>query len=198
MVADHHELGFDPSVCLHHDDANGRQYEITVSSAAEQQVYRTLSLLSNTTPNAILGRGTRVWKAVRVENGTETGEPVALKDAWVDDDESREGTTYTNILASTTSSKTTETLKKYLLTVLSDGDVFVNGVLDCTRTILPQSADNPPHTDTNNEYQCSVRPPSRHIHYRIVYEEVCGQSLHYVSSLHTVFKALGDACIGEL
>lgn len=198
MLAEHHELGFDPSVCLLRDDANGHQYDITVSSAAEQTVYRTVSVLSDTTPDAIVGRGTRVWKAIRVENGTETGEPVALKDSWVDGGGGREGTTYTNILASTTGSKVTEILKKYLLTVLLDGDVFVNGVMDCTRIILPQSADNSSHTDPDNENQRSVRPPSRQAHYRVVYEEVCEASLHYVASLHTVFKALGDACIGEL
>ena len=186
-----YHLGYDPSIRLLHENAEEAQYEVVISSATEERVYRTISLLSNTNIDSILGRGTRVWKSHRIENGVEIGEPVALKDSWVDASEGREGTTYANILASATDSKKLETLKKYLLTVVTHGDVFIGDVLDQTR--LPPTTSN-----SLREHKGPVTPGSliaRQIHYRIVYEEVCESSLHSSSSLRHIFKALGDACI---
>ena len=206
MYAEPHELGFDPSIRLLPGDAEEVQYEITILCGTEEHVYRTISLLANTNPDIIHGRGTRVWKAMKIENGAEVGEPIALKDSWVDDELEREGTTYENILSSSSSSKTQATLRKNLLTVLAHGEVLINGVVDQVQATLSLGikAEPGPSSSKNAEFisimerQHLLNVTYRQIHYRIAYKEVCGSHLHYASSLHRIFKALGDACIGEL
>ena len=68
------------------------QYEISVrSTAGDVAVYRTIQSLDESGNSHLLGRGTRVWKAVRVQDGRDIGSPVALKDAWVEGSRQREG-----------------------------------------------------------------------------------------------------------
>ncbi|KAF7790466.1 hypothetical protein EIP86_001421 [Pleurotus ostreatoroseus] len=85
------QLGWDPTM-ERVEIGDQAQYQITVhSSDGDTLNYRTLGVLSDSGASRLLSRGTRVWKAVRIVNGEETGEPVALKDVWVDSDREREG-----------------------------------------------------------------------------------------------------------
>ena len=67
------------------------RYEVTVRApTGEETCYRTIKLLSAAATAHLLGKGTRVWKAVRLVDGEPTGDPVVLKDSWVDEDRRRE------------------------------------------------------------------------------------------------------------
>ena len=73
-----------------------------------------------------------MWSAIRIENGREVGEPIALKDAWVDDYRAREGTICSEILTSALSDIGRRNLQSVMPTVLLHGDVFVAGAQDET------------------------------------------------------------------
>ncbi|KAJ3552127.1 hypothetical protein NM688_g4317 [Phlebia brevispora] len=195
MYADPRDLGFDPTVRLLEDDASEPRYEIEVGSPGEEvQVYRTLDALSQG-GQGIVGGATRVWKAVKVENGEEVGEAVALKDSWVWEDGNREGLVDASIRASCASDEQKAALDKSFLTVLAHGDILVDGAADRTRAaVTPGKATGkaPDHSERDPYTQPHDR--SR-IHYRIVYKEVC-KPLRSTSSLYTVFKTLSDACHG--
>ena len=144
--------------------------------------YRTLALITDSGAFDLLGRGTRVWKAVRIVNGEETGAPVVLKDAWVDSDREREGDIHWRRLHSDYFERERPELKEHFIAVEVHGDVMLMGSADCT--------------------PCSFRGPSNaHVrsrsqtHYRIVYSEI-GESLRNITSLRTIFQTLGDAVRG--
>ncbi|KAF7795020.1 hypothetical protein EIP86_006164 [Pleurotus ostreatoroseus] len=202
MFAEIHDLGLDPSMQLLDDTkSQDAQYLVTVrTSDGGKMVYRTMSILSDTDRDSLLGRGTRVWEAVKMENGIEVGETVVLKDSWVDVSREREGATDARIRESATDDEHIAALKIILLTILAHGDVFVEQAPDFTK-LLP--ADNirqdasqagpsrqPLSTGVHSTRSST---PRRRAHYRIVYQEVC-RPLHAVTSLFSVFKALGDAC----
>ncbi|KAF7795043.1 hypothetical protein EIP86_006187 [Pleurotus ostreatoroseus] len=139
-------------------------------------------------------RGTRVWKAVKVENGTVIGDPVALKDCWVDSHREREGNINARIRSSATLEVPTRILPLSLMTVLCHGDVLVSGTKDSTR-ILRSHESGPSHsrgTNDNREHQSS---PAHQIHYRIVFQEI-GSDLDGATSLWVIFRALMDAAYG--
>lgn len=93
VYAEPQDVGFDPTMTLLKQEDGTARYDILVrSETGEEQLYRTLELLHNQGAEYLVGRGTRVWKAVKIENGEEVGEPVVLKDAWVDHHRKREGT----------------------------------------------------------------------------------------------------------
>lgn len=192
LYAEKHELGYDPTMSLLSD---GR-YDITIyPDDKEPLVYRTVETLSESSVD-ILGRGTRVWKAVKIEDGKECGEPVALKDAWVDVDHTSEGTILESFRDTERTDSNQTVLNLTFMTPLWHGDVYLDPkktVLDHTRSIGsrdsslaildirkggPQSA-NPSGSALKN---CRV-------HYRIVFKEVCRPITHE-PSLAKVFKAL--------
>lgn len=71
----------------------------------------------------IVSRGTRVFQARRLEsNGNEVGDPVVVKDIWMDDDRDREGDIIRKVCESL-SEEDRPLLDKHLLTVLSHGNV---------------------------------------------------------------------------
>ncbi|KAJ3554316.1 hypothetical protein NM688_g3173 [Phlebia brevispora] len=195
MYADPRDLGFDLTVRLLEDDATEPRYEIEVRSSAEEvQVYRTLEVLSQGGQNTV-GGAARVWKAVKVENGEEVGEPVALKDSWVWEDRKREGHVDSSIRASCADDEQKAALGKSLLTVLAHGDVLIDGATDRTRAaVTPPKASGKVPDSLGRDPVTQPYDRSR-IHYRIVYKEVC-EPLRSTSSLYTVFKTLSDACHG--
>ena len=76
------ELGYDSTISLFHEEDGLARYDITVrSESGHEKIYRTLDILADTTKQRLIGRGTRVWTAVRVLGSKEVGEPVALKDS---------------------------------------------------------------------------------------------------------------------
>ncbi|KAJ3556690.1 hypothetical protein NM688_g1890 [Phlebia brevispora] len=196
-----HQLGWDPTMREIHVD-NHLQYDITVRSAdAETVVYRTLGLLSDSNTHDILGRGTRVWKAVKLVDGEAAGSPVALKDAWVDSTREREGDNVSQILQGGFAKEHPE-LNEHIMKVQTHGDVFVAGVQDHTPTFLCSGSASanelsPRAAQSRLRKGDSAPVPQFQVHYRIVYQEV-GESLAEVTSLYTVFKALEEALYGVL
>ncbi|KAI0924108.1 hypothetical protein AcV5_010537 [Taiwanofungus camphoratus] len=231
MYAASHEVGWDPTICpvtdsegkvlLDSDDK--RRFDITVRSAdGTNVVYRTIKILADFGADAPQGRGTRVWEAKKLENGEECGEPVALKDSWIDSDRTREGILYGELRDSDTSTDFQEAMKTFIMTVICDGDVYINGEIDDTRTLMTRGQRIP--RDCSRFTVQLTRPPAAQIshssrlatgyhhspeeyrgrhsapprvyhpkaHYRIVFKEVC-KPISTVTSLATVFKLLSQA-----
>ena len=110
------DLGYDPTITRVTQSDSSVRYDIAVRSASgEVHLYRTLSLEGDSGEHFLLGRGTRVWKARRLENGEEVGELVALKDTWVDDHRPREGYIYERMRSSATSAEDQKALEKIFL-----------------------------------------------------------------------------------
>ena len=185
MFAAPDALGFDPTMTSLQASDGSIQYDICVpSSSGEAQVYRTIGVLYDGGLGPLCGRGTRVWKARRLdEAGKMVGDPVALKDSWVDQHREREGAISSRIRESSASleSEDFELLSETLLTVLDHGDILVSGHLDCTRPIAIHNKSK------------AARPVQ--VHYRIVHAEV-GMPLHEETSLHVIYQALTDICGG--
>ncbi|KAJ3557293.1 hypothetical protein NM688_g1550 [Phlebia brevispora] len=129
------DLGFDTTMTRAVGEDEG-QYIITVPDQdGVERKYLTLQLLDNHNADALRGRGTRVWKAVELVDGERKGNPVAIKDAWIDSDRTREGYLMKRILEDL-SQDDREKLRPYLLTVLCHGDVISpSGVADTTRVV---------------------------------------------------------------
>ncbi|KDN39675.1 hypothetical protein RSAG8_08703, partial [Rhizoctonia solani AG-8 WAC10335] len=90
LLATDAELGYDPNVvALPSNDPNSEPvYDITIhnSNTGTMSVYRTVEIISGVGVGSMVGRGTRVWKARRVENGEPAGPFYALKVIWVHSD----------------------------------------------------------------------------------------------------------------
>lgn len=121
------------------DDQVTRQYDIKVrGESGEEQTYRTMELLADHNSEKVTSKGTRVWKVLKVENGTTIGEPVVLKDCWVNVLRAREGAINASIRASATNDGQTKGLERALLSVLIHGDVFIGGAPDLTKCLANQ------------------------------------------------------------
>ncbi|KAJ3552849.1 hypothetical protein NM688_g3933 [Phlebia brevispora] len=194
MFANRPQIGFDPTMAPIHLDGGPTQYELTVRAhSGEEHVYRTMELLSEPSTHDLRGRGTRVWKAIKVQNGQGIGEPVALKDAWIDSYREREGVIDSRIRASAISEAQKGVLEMCLLTVLCHGDVFVANTLDTTLRLQGDSSLTEHSTSRHG-----IHPSGRYqVHYRIVYKEI-GTSLYEVTSLATVCKALKEVAYSLL
>jgi hypothetical protein len=141
MYADPAQLGWDPSIIRRLCPITHKvQYDITIHPRdAPPVTYRTKEMISNIGAEALRGRGTRVWKAVKLvkEVGNvevlEDVSAVVIKDSWVDSDRKREGRILEEIRASTDSdSATREFLDRHFLTVICYGDVLIGGEADTT------------------------------------------------------------------
>ena len=117
-------------------DAPLKQYDITVrTTGGAYQTYRTKKLLSDGGGVYLHGRGTRVWEAVRLENGVETDEIVALKDSWVDEYREREGSINARISRMAASQEDCDKMGDSVVQVAAYGDVVIAGVPDRTRLV---------------------------------------------------------------
>ncbi|KAI0942787.1 hypothetical protein AcV7_010360 [Taiwanofungus camphoratus] len=225
MYAKEHEIGWDPTMKFakdgkgkiqYHSDGTPR-YDITVRTPeAEEVVYHTIGVLSDVGANAPLGRGTRVWEARKVVGNKEYGDPVALKDSWIDSDRDREGDLSASLRDSASSEEDREDIDARFLTVLHHGDVYIDGNADDTRTLMTRSMEIPSecsrynvhvppedilsgsntgtgHYRTPQEYRQKTHklPPTHHpkAHYRIVFKEVC-KPLYKITSLALILKVL--------
>ncbi|KAJ3557297.1 hypothetical protein NM688_g1545 [Phlebia brevispora] len=199
--AEPHQLGWDPTVVLVNDR---RQYDITVfSDEGEARVYRTLELLSCSGAQILLGRGTRVWKVVQVENGEERGHPMILKDVWVNPGRKREGTILEELRRADYSPYSRQDFECAYLSRVLDGDVF-NGPasmnLDGTQAfgLEEESASDREKrsSSADSPHSTSVLAPFPSIdckvHYRIVFREVC-RSISSEPSLVAIFRAFAQA-----
>ncbi|KAI0916492.1 hypothetical protein AcV5_002972 [Taiwanofungus camphoratus] len=222
LYAEQHDMGWDPTMTYvkdregriqYHSDGTPR-YDITVRTPqTEEVIYRTTKVLSDAGADVPLGKGTRVWEAKKVVDDEECGEPVALKDSWVNNDRDREGDLFASLRDSAPSELIRESIDTRFLTVLHHGDVYIHGEADETRIVMPRGVDipkecprydlfvpismdeRPPigHYLTPEEYKARIHrtPPTYHsrAHYRIVFKEIC-QPLHKITSLALVLKVL--------
>jgi hypothetical protein len=213
------ELGWDPTIKRYYD--GGRSYcDITVHSRINnvitERIYRTSQTLSDHSADALRGRGTRVFEARLLDaKGNETGDPVAIKDVWLDNNRDREGDIMEEIF-NEVSSEDKIKLQQYLLTTECHGDVLIGGEQDQTTqkstfgaaaefhlqstSLIPQRSLTSSVGLAPSVHMRAPSEPSREypqkVHYRIVFKEV-GVSLYKVRSLASVFRSLYDTISGK-
>lgn len=180
--------------------ADGHNYDITIHSDGESMVYRTLQLISDSGAKDVHSRGTRVWKAIAVVDGKETGEPVALKDCWVNSELTPEGEICELVQADAQKSdldgRTVALLDTTFLTVCCHGHVFLDSgrkVLDCVRSLTPQ---NPTAQATLDTASSGSSPDILITHYRIVFKEI-GKAISQETSLSVIFRGLAHIACGK-
>ncbi|CAE6527898.1 unnamed protein product [Rhizoctonia solani] len=119
LLATDAELGYDPSVVTHSPDNPGSEpvYDITIynSNTKDPTVYRTIEIISDVGADSMVGRGTRVWSAQKVENGEPVGSVYVLKSIWVHQDRLTEHVVLEDIRAQQ------PTYSKYFLTPVDHG-----------------------------------------------------------------------------
>ncbi|KAJ3524187.1 hypothetical protein NM688_g8604 [Phlebia brevispora] len=195
------QLGWDPTMVPTNQHG---QYDITVyTDDGLTRVYRTLQLISDSGAQTIRGRGTRVWKVVRVEDGEEHGEPMVLKDTWVDTNRRREGTTLDEIRNAERIPDHQVFVDRIFLTREWDGDVFQDAartIIDSTPDFTPSPDDLPqsPRMSTpsaSGSTSVEQRAVVPKVHYRIVFKEVC-KPVHSETSLRKIFVALAQTAAG--
>lgn len=152
MYAKDHEVGWDPTICYARD-RNGEvllhdgvpRLDITIHKDGEEpEVYRTTRIISDIAADSPLGKGTRVWEAMKLNaNNEEVGHPVALKDSWIDHDRMREGDIQAQIRSEMATAKDKEDMDRLFLTVLAHGDVYIQERPDHTRDLITHGADVP-------------------------------------------------------
>lgn len=228
MYAKPEELGWDPTITRQRIQGH-TFYDITVDAFEGKGtvpiVFRTELILSDFAADALRGRGTRVFKArkLNLATGQVEGEPVAIKDVWVDDDRDREGWIRAKIEEGA-NEEDTSLIQQYFMTVLHHGDVLIFGQTDHTRNLVMRQADVPSEVRfplRRNQDRGRPEPvpssgstPFSHIpgltrvphaeyyqyhakvHYRIVYREVA-QALHDVQNFAVGFQALIDGTKGK-
>ncbi|KAF7790435.1 hypothetical protein EIP86_001390 [Pleurotus ostreatoroseus] len=205
--ADPSQLGWDMSMSPLGD---GRNFDIRLDSLdGTQRIYRTQQLLSCPGLYDLLGKGTRVWKAVLLDKGEPQGEPVILKDAWVDADREIEGNIlkYVRALPVNTETHTPMYLEGAFPTTVCHGYVFVDADrthVDSVRSHFPadditeeQDESIPPFgLRSSSQHEQSVAPPGSRsrrwwAHYRIVFKEV-GKPLSQAQTIPVIFKTLAQ------
>lgn len=68
------------------------------------------------------------------------GEPVAIKDVWVDGNKPKEATILASLLAEA-SDDDKDQIKRYCPTVISHGNVRIDGTVDHTRELIMRKQD---------------------------------------------------------
>lgn len=225
--ADPAAAGWDPSVTLIEPCVEGEpvQYDIVVRSqdTMAEKTFRTKRMISSIAADALRGRGTRVWEVVELDDDEEEiGDTTcALKDAWVDNDRTREGAILDAIRKSTKgkpdSRALLEGLNMFLLTTVAYGDVYLNDRVDTTRPwSIPAivnllSVKNEPEEHGRVKSHLAPmggialepvphQPATQHFatksHHRIVFEEV-GMTIREVQSLREVFTYIHEAILGR-
>jgi Fungal protein kinase len=123
-------------------------YDITVDAFEGKGtvpiVFRTELILSDFATDALRGRGTRIFKARKLNPATgQVGRgPVATKDVWVDDDCDREEWIRAKIEEGA-NEEDALLIQQYFMTVLHHGDVLIFGQTDHTRNLVMHQADFP-------------------------------------------------------
>ncbi|KIJ07933.1 hypothetical protein PAXINDRAFT_139592 [Paxillus involutus ATCC 200175] len=141
--ADEEELGWDPTIQRVLVEGETR-YDITFQEKEESPaVYRTIAIISDFGADAMMGKGTRVFKAyLKSRQGKAVSAPVehvVIKDSWRDPDREREDQILQQVLEdvrTTQGADAAEDARKYFLTVLRGEDISINGRTDDTLCLL--------------------------------------------------------------
>lgn len=200
MYADPQEIGLDPTILMLDD---GRYDIEMLGGDGQSRTYRTLALVSDSGAKPLHGKGTRVWTAVRMENGHPCGEPVALKDSWVDPARSPEGTIFEQMCKADRPPEYQRLVDSLFIPVECHGDVHHcidnDPLLDYTPSCNLVSGFPPtPFRNRDDLLELAHSLESgleAKIHYRIVFKETC-RSLHDETSLAVVFSALERITLG--
>ena len=218
--ADRKSLGFDPTITR--APRNPKEFIITVHDSRGPRRFRTTGIISSSGAEPLRGRGTRVFEAIEIdENDKEKGSPVVLKDIWIHRDRLREGEILAQLYEEADEDDK-KLVKKYFLTTLCHGDVFVEpDVRDDTENLMrgletspdsvfelqeESSMDSRYNTFASGSRSLSAinRIPdvphpnltySPKMHYRIVFEEN-GETIDSLRKLPDVMKILGDIVAG--
>ncbi|KAF7797922.1 hypothetical protein EIP86_009129 [Pleurotus ostreatoroseus] len=189
------DIGLDPTMVQSRD---GQSYDIALfSQDGDLRTYRTCGRLSST-GRALQSRVTRVWKAVRVEDGQEVGEPVVLKDTWVNATGSFEGDILADLVAHLPEDDQPKT-RDCLPSVECHGKVY----LDDDRTTVDNGCLFAISNDLSEQWSGSRDRPLWYrtvaqknlVHYRIVFKDVC-TPLDKETSLAAIFRALSQTVLG--
>lgn len=184
---------------------DGSNFDITIRSAGQDRTYRTQKMLADRGSRYLLGKATRVWKAVRLEDGAETGPLVALKDCWVDPSRTREGEILRRIRHNILSaSPGDEDLVVRLFPAFEwDGDVLTGddkSTLDltCVLSETKTSAD----VAEDQEQSGSPRPTKAAstaalVHYRLVVSPASDRPVEHETSVSTIYNTLAHAAGGK-
>lgn len=137
MYAEPHELGYDPTISVERQtgDKKTNVYKISVprqptpDDPSTTKEYLTHEVVANISAEAMRGRATRVWRGKEIGlDGKVTGPNRVIKDCWIDHNRKREGDIIKEILAEAGKPDNHAHLpiiQKHLLTVIHDGDVFI-------------------------------------------------------------------------
>lgn len=171
--------------------------DIDVFSEGQVRTYRTLDVLQDKGSRQLLGKATRVWRAVRIEVGKETGPVVVLKDCWVNPTIPREGENIRRIRKAILA-QNSQSATRFFLDVVWDGDVLANGDVKTPDFTLPFASkiaviDQEQHTRPES---AKAVTSNRLIHYRIALLPVGNRSVHQETSLPTIYRALSNAASG--
>ncbi|KAF7799164.1 hypothetical protein EIP86_010395 [Pleurotus ostreatoroseus] len=195
------DLGWDENMKPLPDGSN---FDITIRSAGQDRTYRTQKMLADRGSRYLLGKATRVWKAVRLEDGAETGSLVALKDCWVDPSRTREGEILRRIRHNILSaSPGDEDLVVRLFPAFEwDGDVLTGddkSTLDLT-CVLSETKTSADVTE-DQEQSGSPRPTKAAstaalVHYRLVVSPASDRPVEHETSVSTIYNTLAHAAGG--
>ncbi|KAJ3521814.1 hypothetical protein NM688_g8969 [Phlebia brevispora] len=189
MYASSSDLGLDSTMTLSED---GRHYDIKLCSSDHARTYRTLKLLSPL-EFYLLSKATRVWKAVRVEEGKEVGPPVVLKDMWRYPHLESEGMILKNLLDDLY--KDSGQANSFFVAIEEYGDVYLDEectILDCTSVFNPADSIRPPPLTCRADLLArGPRGRLARVHHRSMIKEVC-KPLDTETSLAKVFQHLSQ------
>lgn len=188
-------LGLDPTMVLSDD---GDSYDVIVRSQdGYARTYRTQGLISYT-GTELHSRVTRVWKAVRLEDGQEVGDAVVLKDTWVYYERSSEGDILGELIADQPE-EDRDKIRGFFPTIECHGKVY----LDNERTELDEARSFVVNLDSIEEPDTRSRPSwyqtttqKGPFHYRIVFKDVC-KPLDKETSLSAIFHALSQTALSK-
>lgn len=184
IYAEPHELGWDPTMTPLDDGIN---YDIRLDGFnGSTRTYRTLELMSGLGLSDVRRGGTRVWKAIQLEDGERHGEPVVLKDAWVDAGRTAEGFILESIRNTDRDPNIREYFDTSFPTPLFHGDVFLDLArtnLDYTRSLWPEHDDQIMDSQTlirlrsrnvpeDHDESAGKHPLRLKVHYRIILKEI--------------------------
>lgn len=140
------------------------------------------------------------------DNGRECGEPVALKDCWVNPACEPEAESIESIRQAASTAEALSAIDRLLPNVECHGDVFVDvgqRILDYTRIFAfadqteRQSSCAHNRRDIAKQQTGQSRPKSSLVHYRIVYKQVGQKTLNQESCLATIFRSLAHVASGK-
>lgn len=187
-------IGLDSTM---NSSSGGKSYDITVFPRdGDTRKYRTLGLIAQI-GSTLRSRVTRVWKVVRVEDGREVGEPVVLKDTWIDPERSSEGDILANIVADQPVEDQDKT-RDLFPDIECHGKVYLDDgrhTLDAGRSFTMANPSDEQLPDVESIWY-RIATQKGPVHYRIVYKDVC-KPLDKETSLATIFRALSRTGFGE-